>query len=151
MAISTTFKQVEREYNPIYWESIDAFEDHYLRHIQETMTDRNFYTDRNGVEIAIDCINHFPKLKEYEVWIEGRDYLGRPCKASFLGKVMARNFRQACDIIMCQRHLEYVSKNNTTGTPECSTYCGWSYNPNKLSDWGARLYWSEDLANINLK
>lgn len=60
MAITTSFTGIQKEFNPQYWKSIDDFEEYYLRRIQETMADRNYYTDRNGVERQIDFINHFP-------------------------------------------------------------------------------------------
>ena len=96
MAITTNFQIIQKEFNPQYWKSIDEFEEYYLRRIQETMADRNYYTDRNGFERRIDFINHHPELKEYEVWCEGYAATGESAGASLVGKAMARNFAQAC-------------------------------------------------------
>ncbi len=92
MAITTSFTGIQKEFNPQYWKSIDDFEEYYLRRIQETMADRNYYTDRNGVERQIDFINHFPELKEYEVWCEGYAATGESSDATLIGKAFARNF-----------------------------------------------------------
>jgi len=146
MAITTSFTGIQKKFNPQYWKSIDDFEEYYLRRIQETMADRNYYTDRNGVERQIDFINHFPELKEYEVWSEGFAATGQSLDAILIGKAFARNFTQACDIVMCQNHLKWIEKVNS---PDYKEYCPpskWSYDPNRLSDWGCRLYWSEGLA-----
>ncbi len=146
MAITTSFTGIQKEFNPQYWKSIDDFEEYYLRRIQETMADRNYYTDRNGVERQIDFINHFPELKEYEVWMEGYAATGESSDATLVGKAFARNFAQACDIVMCKNHLAWIEKVNL---PDYKEYCPpskWSYDPSRLSDWGCRLYWSEELA-----
>lgn len=147
MAITTDFKIIQKEFNPQYWKSIDDFEEYYLRRIQETMADRNYYTDRYGIEIKIDSINHHPELKEYEVWCEGYVATGEGAGASLVGKTLARNFAQACDIVMCKNHLAWINKVNN---PYYKGYCPpskWSYDPNILSDWGCRLYWSKELAS----
>ena len=146
MAITTSFTGMQKEFNPQYWKSIDDFEEYYLRRIQETMADRNYYTDRNGVERQIDFINHFPELKEYEVWREGYAATDESSDATLVGKAFARNFAQACDIVMCKNHLAWIEKVNL---PDYKEYCPpskWSYDPSGLSDWGCRLYWSEELA-----
>ena len=146
MAFSSTFRQVEERFNKRYWNSINNFEEYYLTNLQEVCVEPHFYTDRNGVEREIRPINHFPKLKEYEVWSEGYSSTGCHSSAYLVGKTLARNFRQACDIVMCKEHLEYIDKNNTIGTIQCSSYAGWSYDPSTLSDWNCKLYWSEELA-----
>jgi hypothetical protein len=147
MAITTSFEaDVKYKFNPQYWDSIDEFEDYVLRRIQETMADRNYYTDRNGIERQIDFINHHPELHEYEVWMEGYAATGERSDATLLGKTFARNFAQACDIIMCKSHLEDISECNN---PNYTQYCPprkWDYDTNKLSVWGCGLYWSEKLA-----
>lgn len=146
MAITTNFTGIQKEFNPNRWRSIDDFEEHYLRNIQETMADRNYYTDRYGIERQVDHINHFPELKEYEVWCEGYAATGESSGANLLGKAFARNFAQACDIVMCKNHLEYIDKCNS---PDYKGYCPpskWDYDPSKLSYWACKLYWSEELA-----
>lgn len=147
MAITTSFTGIQKDFNPQCWKSIDDFEEYYLRRIQETMADRNYYTDRNGVERQIDFINHHPELKEYEVWIEGYAATGESAGPSLVGKAFARNFAQACDIVMCKNHLAWIEKVNK---PDYKEYCPprkWDYDPNRLSDWGCRLYWSKELAS----
>lgn len=146
MAFSTTFERVKEKFNNKYWDSIEDFEEYYLTNIQEVSVDTHFYTGRDGVEREIKPTNHFPKLKEYEVWSEGYSSTGCHSNANLLGKAFARNFRQACDIVMCKRHLEYINKNNTDGAIQCGTYDGWSYDTKTLSDWNCKLYWSEELA-----
>ena len=146
MAITTSFQDVKSKFSPQYWKSIYEFEEYYLRRIQETMADRNYYTDRNGIEREIDFINHHPELKEYEVWSEGYAATGEMSDATLYGKVFARNFAQACDIVMCNKHLKYINECNK---PDYKEYCPpskWCYDPNKLTDWACALYWSEELA-----
>lgn len=146
MAITTSFTEIQKKFNPKHWESIDDFENYYLRRIQETLADRNYYTDRYGVEIQIDFINHFPELKEYEVWSGGYAATCEIYEASLIGKAFARNFVQACDIVMCKNHLAWIEMVNS---PDYKGYCPpskWNYDPNRLSDLGCKLYWSEELA-----
>ena len=146
MAITTTFEQVRKEFSPKYWASIDEFEEYYLRRIQETMADRNYYTDRNGIERQINFIDHHPELKEYEVWMEGYAITGNRSDATLLGKVFARNFAQACDIIMCTKHLAAIKEDNL---PENKEFCPprkWDYDPHKLTVWACGLFWDEKHA-----
>lgn len=146
MAITTSFKNVQEKFNPNYWESIDEFEEYYLRRIQETRADTNYYTDRNGVEQKIGFIDHHPELKEYEVWMSGYAATGEHATATLLGKVLARNFAQACDIIECRNHLAWIEKVNQPDYKEYNPPSTWSYNPSELTDWACPLYWSEKLA-----
>jgi len=146
MAITTSFREIYEKLDSRCWKSIDDFEEYYLRRIQETMADRNYYTDRNGVERQIDFINHHPELKEYEVWSEGFSATGQSAEATLVGKAFARNFAQACDIVMCKSHLAWIEKVNS---PDYKEYCSprkWDYDPHRLTDWGCALYWSEELA-----
>ena len=148
--MKTNFQYIESQFNPNLWKSIDEFEQYYLRYIQETLADRNYYTDRNGVEREIDFIDHYPKLKEYEVWI-GDPSQKFYSKATLYGKAFARNFAQACDIVMCKNHLKYIKGVNKR---DYENYCPpmkWQYNPQNLTDWSCRLYWSEELAIKSFK
>ena len=145
MAITTSFLEVQKKFNPKLWESIDDFEEYYLTRIQETTSDRNYYTDRNGIERHIDPVDNYPKLKEYEVWSEGYVATGENSGAELMGKAFARNFAQACDIVMCKNHLEWIENINSPGNKSCRP-SKWSYDPNRLSDFGRMLYWSEELA-----
>lgn len=146
MAITTNFQIIKEKFNPRYWNSIDEFEEYYLRDLSERLADTNYYTDRNGVEKKIPPINHHPELKEYEVWMEGYSATGESAGASLVGKVKARNFAQACHILMCKQHLEWMEKENQPNYKEYSTPGRWDYDPSRLTYWGRRLYWSEELA-----
>lgn len=145
MAITTSFENIKKEFNASYW-SIDEYEEYYLRRIQETRADRNYYTDRNGVEREINFIDHHPELKEYEVWSSGYMATGERATASLVGKTLARNFAQACDIVMCKQHLAWIEKVNKPDYKEYNPPSKWSYDPHKLTDWACGLYWNEHLA-----
>lgn len=145
MAITTSFKNVKEKFNPEYWD-IDEFEEYYLRRIQETMADTNYYTDRNGVERKINFIDHHPQLAEYEVWMSGYAATGESSGATLLGKAYARNFAMACDIVMCNDHLKHIAE---YCNPNYKEYCPprtWDYDTNRLSVWACPLYWSEKFA-----
>lgn len=147
MAISTNFKKIQEEFNPQYWLSIDEYEAYYLQDLSERLADRNYYTDRNGVQKEIDAINHFPELKEYEVWMEGYSATGERASACFIGKVKARNFAQACHILMCKQKLESIEEENDPSNKSYVTPGRWDYEPNRLSVWGCKMYWSKELAS----
>lgn len=146
MAIDTSFQHIKETFDARYWDSIDEYEEYYLTRLAETRSDWNYYTDRNGLERTIEPINHFPELKEYEVWIEGYEITGESSTASLLGKVMARNFGQACHIVNCVQLLDAIKVENN---PKHTQYCTpgrWDYNPLDLTYWGCRLFWNEKLA-----
>ncbi len=146
MAITTNFNGIKEKFNPRYWNSIDEFEQYYLQDLAERLADTNYYTDRNGIEKAIPPVNHHPELKEYEVWMEGYAATGESASANLVGKVKARSFAQACHILMCKQHLEWMEKENNPNYKEYCTPGRWDYDPGRLSYWGCRLYWSEELA-----
>lgn len=105
MAITLNFADIQKKHDH-NWGTIDDFENYHLRVIQETRPDRIHYTDRYGNEHEIDHIDNFPKLKKYQVWCEGYASNDEGSGATLLGKAYARNFAQACDIVMCTNHLE---------------------------------------------
>lgn len=145
MSISTTYKNIQDEFSPRYWSSIDEFEAHYLTELAEHGK-YNYYTDRNGNTAAFPSINHFPELKEYEVWMEGYAATGESAGAHLVGKAEARNFAQACHIVMCEQYLKQAQTENS---PEYTHYIDasrWDYDPRSLGYWGCRLFWSEELA-----
>ncbi len=146
MAITTNFQSVREKFNPRYWDSIDEFEEYYLQDFAERIPDTNYYTDKSGTERVIPPINHFPELREYEVWMEGYAATGESEGASLVGKVKARNFAQACHILMCKQQLERIERENQPSHKGYSTPGRWDYDPSSLTYWGCRLYWSEDLA-----
>lgn len=146
MAISTTYQKIEEKFNPRYWDSIEEFEEYYLRELSERLPDTNYYTDSSGEEIKIPPINHFPELKEYEVWVEGFAATGQRAGATLLGKVKARNFAQACHIIMCESHLKHMKEENKPTWEGYTTPGRWDYDPHNLTHWGCKMFWNEKLA-----
>lgn len=146
MAITTNYKDIQGEFNPNYWKSIGEFEEYYIRRIQETMADTNYYTDRNGIERKINFIDNHPILKEYEVWCEGYAATGERGSAYLVGKCFARNFAQACDIVMCKSHLKWIDEVNNPLYKEYNPPQKWDYDPKRLTYWGCRLFWSKELA-----
>lgn len=146
MAITTYFESIQEKFKPQYWKSIDEFEEFYLRDLAERRADTNYYTDRNGIERTIPPINHFPELKEYEVWMEGYAVTGERSGAQLVGKTKARSFAQACHILMCKQHLEFMEKENQPEYEKYSTPGRWDYDPSSLTYWACKLYWSEELA-----
>lgn len=145
MAITLTFEEIKKNIIPRW--GVDEFEEYYLRRIQETQADRIYYIDRDGFERQIDFIDHHPELKEYEIWMEGYAATGERSGAHLVGKAFARNFAQACDIVMCKNHLEWIKTVNDPTNKEYNPPRTWDYDPNRLSVWGCGLYWSEKLAS----
>lgn len=147
MAISTSFSEVKDKFNPGYWKDIYEFEKWWLTEISERLGDTNYYTNEEGLEITIPPVNHHPELKEYEVWMEGYAATGESGCAHLVGKTFARNFAQACHIVMCKRFLEWADKENKPSYKQYCTPGRWDYDPRNLSSWGCKLYWSQELAS----
>ncbi len=95
MVISTTFQEIKKKYNNNYSKSVEEFEEYYLRDLAEK-DHFNYYTNKEGVEVKIEPINHHPILKEFEVWTEGFAITGQSSGATLHGKVTAESFDQAC-------------------------------------------------------
>ena len=112
MAISTSYKDVVKEYNPEHWDTVEEFEAYYLLRISETSQDTNYYKNKQKIERGIKPINHHTELKEYEVWMEGLRATGDSAKAHLVGKAKARNFGQACHIVMCEDKLKFIKEEN---------------------------------------
>lgn len=146
MAISTNYNDIKEKYNPKYWESIEQFEKFFLQEIAETRPDNNYYTDKNGEERIISPINHHPELKEYEVWMEGYGAIEEGSKACLIGKAKARNFAQACHIVMSEENLKNIKRENRPDYKGYPSLGRWDYDPKRLSFWACKLYWSEELA-----
>lgn len=147
MAISTSYEGFKKDFNPNYWKSYDEFIEYKLLSIAEQGSFyHNYYTDQDGVEKHIPPIDHFPILKEYEVWMEGYAATGESGGAHLVGKVSARNFSQACHILMCRQYMEHVEKINNPAYSEYTDPGRWDYDPSRKSYWGCRLYWNEHLA-----
>lgn len=148
MAITLDFhKDIEAEWNSHRFKTVEEYEEYRLRYLRETTGHRIYYTDKNGIASELERIDHFPELQIYEVWSEGYAATGESGVATLCGKTPARNFRQACDIIMCTRHLEYIQKVIDPAYKEYMPNDVWCYEPSKLSDWGCRLFWSQELAS----
>jgi len=145
MAISTTYDEIGKKFNPRMWDNVDEFVEFYLLRLSEKNADTNYYTDKNGEEQVIPPINHYPELKEYEVWMTGFAATGQSAKAHLLGKAKARNFAEACHKVVCEKYLENIKE--TESDPKTQYGIGrWDYNGNELTYWGCELYWSEELA-----
>jgi hypothetical protein len=146
MAITTTFNFVNEKYQhqKKHWNSFEEFEEYFLQEIAEK-GEWNYYKDKTGVERQIPKVDHFPVLKEYEVWMEGYRATGEEGPAHLVGRTHARNFRQACNIIMCTQYLRRVTEENN---PAFKGYAekDWCYNPSNLSFWGCGLYMDEKRA-----
>lgn len=147
MAITIDYQtHIKATWDPIRFPDINEYEDFYLQYRRETLPDRIYYTNKEGIEQHIDRIDHFPNLKTYEVWSEGYTATGERGTATLIGKTVARNFRQACDIVMCTRHLEQIQKEIDPDYKEYYSQSPWAYDPHTLKDWGCRLFWSEKEA-----
>jgi hypothetical protein len=148
MAINLTARELLRNYDSLQndWKSFKEYESFYIRRIQETRPDTIFYVDRMGKAITYTPINHHPKLMKYEVWMEGYSATGEHEGAVLLGKVEARNFAQACHIIVATAFLQQTQNIND---PEFTGWCDpgrWDYDAGGPSIWGRRLFWNEKLA-----
>jgi hypothetical protein len=146
MAITTNYQSLKEKFKPEYWNSFEDFEEYYLRRLAEQLPDTNYYTNKDGVEITIKPINHHPELKEYEVWCEGYRATGEHGTATLLGKAKARNFAQACHIVMCKNHLAWIEQENQPNYNQHVVPGRWDYDPSQLRYWNCELFWSEGLA-----
>ena len=147
MAILTNYQDIKDKFNPNYWDSIDEFESFYLQELSERLADTNYYTNKNGEEVKISPVNNYPELKEYEVWMEGYAATGEHGTATLVGKTKARNFAQACHILMCEQKLKSITEENKPNNKDYVTPGRWDYDPNRLSYWACKMYWSKELAS----
>ena len=145
MAITTSYNNFKKNYNKRFG-TLEEYISFKLKYLAETRADTNYYTDKDGNRIIIKPIDHHPNLKEYEVWVEGYAATGESASATLWGKQKARNFAQACHILMCKQFLERAEKYNDPKYTEYINSSRWDYNPNDLSYWGCSFYWSEELA-----
>lgn len=145
MATSITYQYIKERYDPSAWDSFEEFEEYYLQNLAER-GEYIYYTDKNGIEQEIDRIDHHPELKEYEIWEEGYVVTGGESTAYLKGKIKARNFAQACHILACQEYLAQVDYENNPRNKNYVQAARWDYDPNRLSYWGCRWFWSEKLA-----
>jgi hypothetical protein len=148
MSISLSYRELAKGHGSYMKMSLDEWVDMKLTMHRERGEFID-YTDKDGKETRLERIDHHPELKEYEVWCEGYAATGEHGTAHLYGKVMARNFAQACDIIMCKKLLDYEEGCNA---PDNQQYYGphhWSYDTNRLSVWGCSLYPREDWARLS--
>jgi len=146
MAVTTDYNSLKQKFNPIYWNSVDEFIEYYLKDFSEKREDTNYFTDKYGVVQTIKPVNHHPELKEYEVWMSGFAATGQSAEAHLVGKAKARNFAQACHILMCREKLEWIEKENDPNYKEYATPGRWDYNPRDFTYWGCSLHWDEKIA-----
>lgn len=83
------------------------------------------------------------ELKEYEVWSQGWSSSDGNAQAHLIGKTIARSFRQACHIIMCQKYLENIKKVNDPNYKEYFNPDRWDYDSKGITVWGCSLYDNE--------
>lgn len=137
MAISTDYKSLKEKGINI--------EDH-LEWNSETIDDTNYYTNKEGIEVTISPVKHFPDLKEYEVWMEGYAATGERGGAHLWGKAYARNFAQACHIVAAESKLKHIKEENNSLNKDYVSPSRWDYDPSRLTYWGCNLHWSEEKA-----
>ncbi len=148
MCISLSYANFARDYRPNSKQTIDEYVEMRLTMSMER-GDYIDFTDKNGVEKRLERVDNHPVLKEYEVWMEGYAATGERGDAHLAGKAFARNFKQACDIVMCRTHLEHIEKENAPDSKEYHSPYGWSYDPSCLSYWGCSLFPREDWARLS--
>lgn len=147
MKLITTYEQVEKTFNPRIFRSLEEYEAYFLQRFSETRFTVNHYTNKAGEQIKVEPVNHFPKLKKYSVWMEGFNLSnGQNSGAKMLGEVKARNFAQACHLLMCRDYIESNMAENAKGFKGEAGIGRWDYDPSRLQFWGCNLHWSEELA-----
>lgn len=146
MPYKTNYDLVIKSFNPKLWKTVMEYEQFILEFLAETRFDVNQYTHQDGTIVEYQPVNHFPVLKKYEVWMEGFTTNVKSQGAMFLGSVDARNFAQACHMVLCRDFLVNnmnQNKKNFKGEVKPGV---WDYDPVKFTFWGCQLYWSESLA-----
>lgn len=152
MAITTNYYDLLQSSGASYIEknkdNLEAIVQKKLKRISETSEHTNYYTDQHGVEHTIKPVNHFPELKEYEVWMSGYRATGESAQAHLVGKIKARNWGQACHMLMAKQFLEYAEKINAPDFDPNSyqTPARWDYDINKFTYWACSLYDNEEDA-----
>lgn len=141
------YHTMKNDFRSNSWESLDEYIEYRLLDFREKRQDTIYYTDKDNVEHTLPPINHFPELKEYEVWLGGYRATGESATASLMGTVKARNWGQACHIIMCQEKLKWIKEKENN--PEHKGYVEpgrWDYDPTAFTYWACGLFWSEEVA-----
>lgn len=128
------------------WKDFDEFKEFEIRYLQEKLPDWIYFEPSKGKEEIFKPIDHHPKLELYEVWMEGYRATGEAGEAQKLGEAHARNFGQACHIIVAKSILEKIEEENNPFFKGHATPGRWDYDPSALSIWACRLFWSEELA-----
>ncbi len=143
------YRQVELEYK--HWKSVFStiaeFEEVLLLELSERLQEQFTYTDKYGEVRILQPIDHYPNLRIYEVWEKAFMCKRKAVKAKLHGQAKARNFTQACHIVMCERFLHFSAMKNDVDYGEFSTSVFWPYNPNQLTYDGRKLYSCEKMAS----
>lgn len=79
-------------------------------------------------------------MKEYEVWIEGYAATGQSGRHDFVGKVKAKNFKEACAKAMWKRVLDCYFGDEGKAKEEYDRY----YDKERNSYWGCRFFDNEE-------
>lgn len=137
MAISVNYNDIKHK---VDW---------YLQWLRETRLDTVYYTDESGIETKLPPIV-YDEPREYEVWAEGYIATGEDAGPTLLGKAMARNFGQACHIVMASRYLAQAKKEIEEQHKRLESV-RWDYEPYRFTHWGLRLFWNEQLATKSKK
>ena len=140
--VKIEFKQIEAYYP--YWtheySNIDLFEEYFLMEISERVMSVVEYTDRDGNKRNINPVDHYPALKTYSVW-EGAHYQDNvEMPPVYHGDIQARNFQQACHILMAEKYMEAAKLKNDVNEPEGLKCIEWPYDPKHLTYNGNKLY-----------
>lgn len=146
MAIETTYWGIADDRVSRHWPDEKEWVEYYLLYLSEKLADTNYFTDKDGTKRVIPPVNHHPELKEYEVWMGGYMATGEHGEATLWGTAKARNFAQACHIVMCREKLADILKENQPEHKGYTTPGRWDYDPHDLSYWACGLFWSEEVA-----
>ncbi len=140
--VELVFKQWEGVFS-----TISEFEEVFLLELSERLQEQFTYSDKYGEVRTIKPIDHYPNLQIYEVWEKAFMCKGKEVKAKLHGQAKARNFTQACHIVMCENFLHFAAMKNDVDHGEFSRSVFWSYNPLQLTYNGRKLYSCEKMAS----
>lgn len=128
--VKINYSQIEAYYP--YWadvyKEIDDFEKYFLEEIAERITEKVVYT-KGDKTVILEPADHYPSLKTYSIFEAGYIQGDTTTEPIFLGSVKARNFAQACHILMCKKYLEAAELKNDTDQPEGSEPFYFRYDP----------------------
>lgn len=146
--VKLSFEQVQAYY--AYWtneySSVELFEEYFLMEVSERTLNDVEYTDAEGNVRIIKAVDHYPALRLYSVWEAAHieDNVEHP--PVYHGDVQARNFQQACHILMAEKYLDAAKLKNDVNEPEGLKCIQWPYDPLHLTYRGNKLYQTEKSA-----